>query len=745
MGDRNHKNKTIAISIDDVNAIARIGAWELDVKTGVYTLNKTACEILELPEFTKLKRNENNLLHTSDYSKDQIDTGINDLIERGIPFNREIELQTIKDTIIWVHAVAKASYKNSVCIKVHGIIQDITERKKHQDDLLNKNRLFNVVQRRAQLGYWQWDFKTNLISCSKNIYPMLGIAENTKISLGELLKDVHPDDLDSVHLNIEKSKKKKSFKNFSHRIIINGVIRYIKVSGKVITNKNGEITNILGISQDVTAQKKDENEILKRNHLLNFAEQISKIGNWQWNLTTNVVQWSPNLYRIFDHEVNSEITFDTYFNYVLVEDRPKVTAYMERLLKSKSFESIVHGIVSRDGTVKTVELLATAIAGPSGELVEMLGTCQDISQQRSEEIKFKGLLDSAPNATVIINESSTIHMINKQAEKLFGYTPEELVGQSIDMLVPSRFGEKRKQYKEAFLANQHVQNMDIGEDLHMMNKQGDEMPVQVTLGPLQTNDGLLISVAIRDITEERLAERKIIEAKERLEVLTEELQTQNHQLADFTQITSHNLRAPVSNLNTILEFYKLSESEDERAELFEKFEIVVEHLTLTLNSLIEALKTKNEESHERVAVSFTKTLKKTQEILIAQISKTGAIITGDFSQIDAIPYNQIYLESIFQNLIGNAIKYRHPDRTPKIVVSSEIKNGTISLKFKDNGLGINLKRHGHKLFGLNKVFHNHPEAKGVGLFMTKAQVEAMGGQITAQSEVDKGSTFSIEF
>ena len=111
----------------------------------------------------------------------------------------------------------------------------------------------------------------------------------------------------------------------------------------------------------------------------------------------------------------------------------------------------------------------------------------------------------------------------------------------------------------------------------------------------------------------------------------------------------------------------------------------------------------------------------------------------------SISYNPIYLDSIFLNLIGNAIKYRSEDRTPEIFISSEMENEKIILKFKDNGLGIDLDRHGHKLFGLNKVFHRHPDAKGVGLFLTRTQIEAMHGTISATSEVDKGTIFTINF
>ncbi|MGB2759264.1 MAG: ATP-binding protein, partial [Maribacter stanieri] len=127
------------------------------------------------------------------------------------------------------------------------------------------------------------------------------------------------------------------------------------------------------------------------------------------------------------------------------------------------------------------------------------------------------------------------------------------------------------------------------------------------------------------------------------------------------------------------------------------------------------------------------------------ILKSGAVINGDFSEFSDILYNRIYMESIFLNLIGNAIKYRAEDRTPEILITSRVEYGKNIVTFKDNGLGINLERHGHKLFGLNKVFHRHPDAKGVGLFLTKTQIESLGGTITATSEVNVGTIFTIKF
>jgi len=133
------------------------------------------------------------------------------------------------------------------------------------------------------------------------------------------------------------------------------------------------------------------------------------------------------------------------------------------------------------------------------------------------------------------------------------------------------------------------------------------------------------------------------------------------------------------------------------------------------------------------------------EILTGQIIETGTNIFSDFSKAPSITYNRTYMESILLNLVTNSIKYRSEEHAPKILIKTSNLNGRIQLTIKDNGLGIDLNKHGHKLFGLNKTFHRHAEAKGVGLYLTKIQIESMGGTISASSKVNEGTTFTITF
>lgn len=245
------------------------------------------------------------------------------------------------------------------------------------------------------------------------------------------------------------------------------------------------------------------------------------------------------------------------------------------------------------------------------------------------------------------------------------------------------------------------------------------------------------------------AENKIIKTNKNLEktVLnrTTYLTNQNKQLEDFTHIISHNLRGPVSNLNSLLEFYKEGKTIEEKDELMDMFEKTVNNIGSTLNELLEVVSIRHQSKNKREKVSFETIFSKINETYQGQILKSKAIITFDFSRAPKIKYSSTYLESIMQNLLSNALKYSSNKRAPIIHFETNTINNNIELTVSDNGLGFDLSKNESQIFGLHKTFHKNPEAKGIGLFLTKAQVEAMGGEISLTSKPDEGSTFKILF
>ena len=269
--------------------------------------------------------------------------------------------------------------------------------------------------------------------------------------------------------------------------------------------------------------------------------------------------------------------------------------------------------------------------------------------------------------------------------------------------------------------------------------------IVISLYFIASTSGRLNQIDIRRIK----AEDKIIKANQNLEKIvcdrTLYLTNQNKQLEDFSNIISHNLRGPVSNLHALIDFYKEGKTVEEKDEMMKLLEKTVNNIGTTLNELLEVVSIRHKSKNEREKVAFETVFSKIADTFQGQIIKSKAILTTDFAELPEINYSPTYLESIIQNLLSNALKYRSPERTPVIHFETSNNNNKPELIVSDNGLGIDLSKKKCKIFGLHQTFHNHPEAKGVGLFLTKAQVEAMGGIITVRSVLNKGTTFKITF
>lgn len=216
------------------------------------------------------------------------------------------------------------------------------------------------------------------------------------------------------------------------------------------------------------------------------------------------------------------------------------------------------------------------------------------------------------------------------------------------------------------------------------------------------------------------------------------------QLKTFTHILSHNIRNHASNISLLNSLINPDAMDDENRELFDKINKVSHGLNETLNDLSVAIKIR-EDKMESELLSFRDITANVFEILESEILMNGAKVKFNFS-VQNIEYPKLYLESVIMNLLSNAIKYKKPDTPPEVLLKTYTDNaGRTVLECRDNGLGIDLKLHGDRLFGLYKTFHQHKEAHGVGLFLVKTQVESQGGNILVESQPGKGTTFKIVF
>jgi len=221
------------------------------------------------------------------------------------------------------------------------------------------------------------------------------------------------------------------------------------------------------------------------------------------------------------------------------------------------------------------------------------------------------------------------------------------------------------------------------------------------------------------------------------------LNEQNKRLQNFAYIVSHNLRSHTGNLQFMVNLHEESESVDDRAEVFSHIKSISNSLSTTIDHLNEIVKIQTDVEQERKTVSFEEAFKNVMLALQSNIENTDAKIEYDFSRCPVVNYIPAYLESIMQNLLTNSLKYRHMDRQVIITCRTIKDHDHIYMTFEDNGIGIDMARYGDKVFGMYKTFHQNSDAKGIGLFITRNQIEALGGFIKVDSTVNIGTKFTI--
>ncbi len=233
-------------------------------------------------------------------------------------------------------------------------------------------------------------------------------------------------------------------------------------------------------------------------------------------------------------------------------------------------------------------------------------------------------------------------------------------------------------------------------------------------------------------------------ANEIIEQTNATLTVQKKQLQDFCNIISHNLRAPLINMSMLVEMITDNPNEDEKTLLLDKLNKATQNLSDIFNELVESIQIKEDNEIPSDTNDLNHITTKIVESLQGEVKKSNALITFDFSLAPYIYCPSSYIKSVLHNLISNSLKYKASDRVPEINIRSISNGDSIIISVSDNGLGIDLKEHQNNLFKIRKVFHSHPDAKGFGLFITKSQIDAMGGKIWVESTPNIGTTFYVE-
>jgi PAS domain S-box-containing protein len=358
-----------------------------------------------------------------------------------------------------------------------------------------------------------------------------------------------------------------------------------------------------------------------------------------------------------------------------------------------------------------------------------------LRDSKDSAAKYRGLLEAAPDAMLVVNQAGEVVLLNVRAEKQFGYRRDELVGQQVKSVIPEGFVERLLVVGTGSTTEALAQQIGTGIELSGRRKDGGEFPVEIMLSPLESTEGILVTAAIRDITERKKSEEHLLKT-------VGELKRSNDELQQFAYVSSHDLQEPLRMVSSYTQLLakRYKGRLDADADEFITFAVDGCNRMQGLIQDLLAYSRAGTNGEALCKVSGEDVLQKALTNLRITIKQSGAVVTHD--TLPAVRTDETQLTQVFQNLIGNAIKYRSAE-VPRVHVSAT-RNGSNEWTFsvRDNGLGI-APQYFERIFILFQRLHGRDEFEGtgIGLAICKKILERLGGRIWVESQPEKGSTF----
>ena len=494
--------------------------------------------------------------------------------------------------------------------------------------------------------------------------------------------------------------------------------------------------------------KQTNEEIKESNEKYDIVAKATSDTIWDWKIQEDSISWNKGIESVFGYKQEDVgITSKWWFDKIHPEDSIRMSIKLYSFIEQKTEKwQDQYRFKCVDGTYKYVLDRGFLLKDEKGRAIRMIGAIQDITKQKEEEQRLKLLetvITQSKDSILITEANSASHRIpkivyvNPAFSEMSGYQSNEIIGKSPNIFKgPKSDSDELKKLLRAIKNEEECLIETIS-----YTKQKEEYWVRFSMIPIFNNEGIIshwISIQT-DITDEKKLETE-------KEHLIRELTQNNKDLKQFSYITSHNLRAPLSNLIGLLNLIEdIPVDNPELQEIIAGFTKSTHLLNETINDLVKVIIIKDNPSMQKEEVSLKEVFENVFSQLSFQIELHKPIIKLKFDKVPLLNTNKAYIESILLNLLTNSIKYKSENRKLKISIMAEQIDHQAILTFKDNGIGIDLERNRDKVFGLYQRFHNYPDSKGLGLYLVKSQVETMGGTISIDSEVNKGTTFTITF
>ncbi len=580
------------------------------------------------------------------------------------------------------------------------------------------------------------------------------LSSKTNGSLNEYVDLVHPMDRNDVIVLIKSAKPGQKFHN-QHRVLWpDGSYHWVESSG--MTFNDDGILKMTGTVQDITEKKEleIEREDWKIRHEL--VAKAAGIIVYDYDIKTGDIIWSGNVSEVLGFTPKEMGNIDRWVELIHPEDRERAFRELEEAQKSLNAYEVYYRFLKSNSKYCDIYDRGTFLER-EGEAYRMLGMMSDVTEwKKSQEAlsesenRFRLLINNL-NVGVGLYDLTMVPIVhNAAAYKLLGISEKQFVGKAaidpdwnvVDM-EGNRMRPENYPIPQAIDTKKSIRQTVMGVFRPKMN---DRVWLMVDADPVLDDDGKILHVicTYSDFTARKRVEEILAEKNEQLMITSDLVGRKNERLLEFAQIVSHNLRSPLSSIAALVDLYEKCTLE-EKDEAISFIREVAGKALNTIDDLNEVLKVQQSEHMDLQVIRFEDALNEVKTLLKPNLKEKNAMIVSDFKEAVKIRYPNIYLESIFLNLVSNSIKYIDPGKTPKISIKSKRADGDIIFEFKDNGKGIDLQKNGNDIFKFGKTFHSKNDSKGVGLYLIKNQIRTMGDEIEVKSKPDRGTTFRIKF